>query len=224
MEAQELTWNSDHLPQALIDQVLASIKTEPVEQTEPLDLSGTNPAQAIVISSSTSEDNDYDSVDLMTEESWDEFFVAGEGPLDPMAIPVAETRNDACVACVPGSKHLSTSSMECERATLPSHGLRIWNKSPHLSCTKCCRPTDGCLTDRQIRSVSFRLMPELYANINRKCMTDMETMVQLRMIVRLYALKADGFDKIGLCLLEELTGLDPDDRLVILRLDGNHDQ
>lgn len=227
MEAKEFQYHSDHIPQAVLDQVWDQVKQE---QDQPLDLSGTTRATAIVISDSPpaspgsqDEDNNYDSVDLMTDESWDEFFVAGEGPSAAMAIPVAEATSDACVGCARGNGSLLSDAMGCERATLQNHGLRIWSKSPHLSCTKCSRLTDGCLTDRQIRYVSFALMPGLYKSINEKNLTDMERMVHLRMIVRLYGLTNDGIDKIGHCLLEELTGLDIEDRHVVIRIEGNYE-
>lgn len=223
MEAEELTWHSDHVPQALLQQTLDQIFAEQRQQIasqpqdsmsspqsdsteqQPIDLTvaGTSASNPIVISDS--DDSNFEDIDLLTDQEWDEYFAVGTEPSEGTAIPVV-TRTYASSDCETGSSSTWSSMTGDQCNQMPGHHLKYGLTSPLLRCTNCRRVSPACLTDRQVRLVAFCLMPELYSTINRKSCNDAETMDQLRMIVRLYGITDDGLDKIGHCLAGELIG------------------
>jgi hypothetical protein len=212
MEAEELTWHSDHVPQAVLQQTLDQIWQQVQDsmssdsEAGPIDLTvaGTSASNPIVISSD-SDHSDLEDIDLLTDQEWDEYFAAGTEASEGTAIPVV-TRTFASSDCETGSSSTWSSMTGDQCNQMPGHHLKYGLTSPLLRCTSCRRVSPACLTDRQVRLVAFCLMPELYSSINRKSCNDAETMAQLRMIVRLYGITDDGLDKIGHCLAGELIG------------------
>lgn len=212
MEAEELTWHSDHVPQALLQQTLDQIwqqvqdsmssQSDSTEQALDLTVAGTSASNPIVISS---DDSDFEDIDLLTDQEWDEYFAVGSEPSEGTAIPVV-IRTHASSDWTTGSSSTWSSMTGDQCNQMAEHHLKYGLTSPLLRCTNCRRVSPACLTDRQVRLVAFCLMPELYSNINRKSCNDAETMDQLRMIVRLYGITDDGLDKIGHCLAGELIG------------------
>lgn len=194
MEAEELTWHSDHTTQEVLDLTIRQATTGATAE---------NPIE-ITDNDSDSDDGDQSSV---TETEWDEYFAAGAEHLEEALVVDANVTGRDCdhlpdgsVVCLP--------SLGTEPAMLSlRHALRInMTRTPTiLYCMKCAVLTDQCLTDAQIRLVTFYLMPQLHRSIMRGKDSMSGKMDQLRMIVRLYMMDSNGVDKIGHCLRGDLT-------------------
>lgn len=207
MEAQDqdLTWHSDHTSQEVLDLTIRQATT------------GATAENPIEIDS----DSDCSSI---TETEWAEYFAAGadrsEEPLDDRANAIGADYDH----CNDGNVHLLPSIGTGPAMLNLSHQLRInLTRTPTiLYCTKCPILTDKCLTDAQIKLVTYWLMPQLHRSIIRGSGTMYSKMKDLRMIVRLFMMDTSGVDKIGHCLHDDLiSGLTtPWSRVADLRPDS----
>lgn len=200
MEAEELTWHSDHTNQEVLDLTIAAA-TIGATQDNPIEISSDDDSEDW-LSASLSEH----SIPDLTPEEWDEYFAAGDeasGDLDT----VAKTRGRDCDHWPDGNVTLLPSigaraaMIDLEHHLQIRTGRALEMNKTILYCTKCAVLTDACLTDAQIRLVAHKIMPAMYRSITSKRQDTGQTMIgNLRMIVRLFMMDASGVDKIGRCL------------------------
>lgn len=192
MEAEDLTWHSDHTTQEVLDATIAAATT------------GATAENPIEIVSDSDQDSDCSSI---TETEWAEYFAAGDEDYADLDT-VAKTRGMDYEHLPVGNVHLLPSIGARPAMIGLTHHLQIRTMTETnkriLYCTKCVQVTEACLTDAQIQMVTFWMMPAMHRSIMSKRQDTMQTMMtNLRMIVRLFMMDASGVDKIGHCLAGE---------------------